>query len=330
MIKLGLDLGSSSAGWAKNEDGEIVKNGVVTFNTGMSKGQSGGYVSPTRERREARSKRNLIKSRKYRKWELLEILVQMKLVPLEKQELQVWSKYKKGRKRSFPENEKFLKWLACDFTYEGGEKYKNPYQLRVKALDQLLPKHEFGRALYHIVQRRGYKDIGETDKETEKQIERRNEEGFKTALDMHGTIAKALNEEFLNKGKRARNQYPLREEYQHELEEICKAQDYNVEKEGKEDYKSEFVKSLWKAIIWQQPLKTQKGNIGKCTLEPTKPRCPFSHPVFEIFRAWQFINTIKYFDQNGKKQSLNQKIREQLFFDKFLKSGNFLTKSLVR
>lgn len=322
MIKLGLDLGSSSAGWAKNEDGEIVKNGVVTFNTGMSKGQSGGYVSPTRERREARSKRNLIKSRKYRKWELLEILVQMKLVPLEKQELQVWSKYKKGRKRSFPENEKFLKWLACDFTYEGGEKYKNPYQLRVKALDQLLPKHEFGRALYHIVQRRGYKDIGETDKETEKQIERRNEEGFKTALDMHGTIAKALNEEFLNKGKRARNQYPLREEYQHELEEICKAQDYNVEKEGKEDYKSEFVKSLWKAIIWQQPLKTQKGNIGKCTLEPTKPRCPFSHPVFEIFRAWQFINTIKYFDQNGKKQSLNQKIREQLFFDKFLKKDS--------
>ncbi len=321
MVKLGLDLGSSSAGWAKNEDGKVVKSGVITFDTGMSKGQSGGYVSPTRERREARSKRNLIRSRKYRKWELLKVLVQSGFVPLYEQELQTWSKYKKGRTRKFPESEKFLKWLACDFTYEGGEKHKNPYQLRVKALGQKLTKHEFGRALYHIVQRRGYKDIGETDKETEKQIERRNEDGFKSALDKYGTIAKALNEEFLKKGKRARNQYPLREEYQHELEEICKAQGYNIEKD-EEDYKDEFVKSLWKAIIWQQPLKTQKGNIGKCTLEPAKSRCPVSHPVFEIFRAWQFINTIKYFDENGEKQSLNQKMREQLFFDKFLKKDS--------
>ena len=322
MAKLGLDLGSASVGWAKNIDGKIVKNGVVTFDTGMSKGQSGGYVSPTRERREARSKRNLIKSRKYRKWELLKILVQMKLVPLEEQELQTWSKYKKGETRKFPESEKFLQWLACDFTYEGGIKYKNPYLLRVKALEQKLTKHEFGRVLYHIVQRRGYKDIGETDKETEKQIERRNEDGFKRALGKHGTIAKALNEEFLKKGKRARNQYPLREEYQHELEEICKAQGYNIKKVGKEDYNDEFVKSLWKAIIWQRPLKTQKGNIGKCTLEPDKPRCPVSHPIFEIFRAWQFINTIKYFDENDEKQPLSQKMRNQLYFEKFLKKDS--------
>ncbi|UNY99626.1 hypothetical protein MQE36_04590 [Zhouia spongiae] len=322
MTKLGLDLGGSSAGWAKNEDGKIVKSGVITFDTGMFKGQSGGYISPTRERREARSKRNLIKSRKYRKWELLKILVQMKFVPLEEQELQVWSKYQKGRTRKFPESKNFLKWLACDFTYEGSEKHKNPYQLRVKALDQKLTKHEFGRALYHIVQRRGYKDIGETDKETEKQIERRNEDCFKSALDKYGTIAKALNVEFLKKGKRARNQYPLREEYQHELEAICKAQGYNIEKDVEKDYKDEFVKSLWKAIIWQQPLKTQKGNIGKCTLEPAKPRCPVSHPIFEIFRAWQFINTIKFFDENNEKQPLSQEMRERLFFDKFLKKDS--------
>ncbi|MCR9062655.1 MAG: hypothetical protein NXI00_01750 [Cytophagales bacterium] len=324
MTKLGLDLGSSSIGWAKKENGAIIKKGVITFDTGMSKGQSGGYASPTRERRIARSKRNLIKSRKYRKWELLKVLVKMKFVPLEKQELKIWSKYQKGRARKFPENETFLKWLACDFTYEGGKEYKNPYQLRVISLDQKLTKHEFGRSLYHLVQRRGYKDIGETDKETEKQIERRSEDSFKTALDKHGIIAKALDEEFLKKGKRARNQYPLREEYQHELEEICKAQGYNVDKEGKEDYKDKFVKSLWKAIIWQQPLKTQRGNIGKCTLEPTKLRCPVSHPVFEIFRAWQFINTIKFFDKNDKKQPLSQEMREQLFFEKFIqKDSNF-------
>lgn len=319
MIKLGLDLGSSSAGWAIYEDGKITDYGVVTFDTGMSKGQSGGYVSPTRERREARSKRNLIKSRKYRKWELLRVLVNGGFVPLSETELQVWSKYNKGGVRKFPESENFLKWLACDFTYDNGEKYKNPYQLRVRSLDEKLSKHEFGRALYHLVQRRGYKDIGEADKETERQIKRRNEDGFKEALDKHGTIAKALSEEFLKKGIRARNQYPLREEYQHELEEICKAQGYTVEKEGKNCYKDDFVKSLWKAIIWQQPLKTQRGNIGKCILEPTKPRCPVSHPVFEIFRAWQFINTIKYYDENDNKQPLTFEMRRALFYEIFLK-----------
>ncbi|MBI6120091.1 type II CRISPR RNA-guided endonuclease Cas9 [Salegentibacter maritimus] len=322
MTKLGLDLGSSSAGWTLKEDEKIIDFGVVTFNTGMSKGQSGGYVSPTRERREARSKRNLIKSRKYRKWELLKVLIAGDFVPLNQIELQEWSKYKKRRIKKFPESEKFLKWLACDFTYNDGSKYKNPYQLRVKGLTDKLSKYEFGRALYHIVQRRGYKDIGETDKETENQIKRRNEDGFKDALDRHGTVAKALNEEFLEKGKRARNQYPLREEYQHELEKICKAQGYNIEKEGKEDYKDDFVKSLWKAIIWQQPLKTQRGNIGKCTLEPTKPRCPVSHPVFEISRAWQFINTIKYYDENDNKQPLTFEMKQALFHEKFLKKDS--------
>ena len=124
MRKIGIDLGSSSLGFVVTEDGLIIKKGVIRFDTGMMKGQSGGYVSPTRDRRIARSKRNLIRSRKYRKWELLEILVKDNFVPLTKQELEIWSKYKKGQVRKFPENVIFQKWLACDFTYENGNKYK--------------------------------------------------------------------------------------------------------------------------------------------------------------------------------------------------------------
>jgi len=321
MKKIGIDMGSASLGWVVTEDGKIIKKGVVRFKTGMSK-ESGGYESPTRERREARSKRNLIRARKYRKWELLEILVDGNFVPLTKTELEIWSKYKKGSIQKFPENELFLKWLACDFTYlENGEKYKNPYELRVNSLKNQLKKHEFGRALYHLVQRRGYKDIGETDKETEKQIARRSERGFQKALDENDKIiSKALLNEFLNKDKRARNQYPYRDEYQYELEEICKAQGYGVSKCNDKDgnYNDDFVKKLWKVIIWQRPLRTQKGNIGKCTLEPQKLRCPVSHPVFEIFRTWSFINTIKYYDENNEKQSILPEYRNQLF-DWFLK-----------
>jgi len=322
MQRLGLDLGSSSIGWALREDNKIEKRGVITFQSGMMKGQTGGYTSPTRDRRTARSKRRLIQARKYRKWELLKILLN-ESAPLDKTELEIWSKYKKEQPQRFPENEKFLNWLACDFSYEGGVKYTNPYELRVKALDNKLSKHEFGRALYHLVQRRGYKDIGETDKETEKQIERRGESGFQDALKANRTVAEALTKEFLDKGKRARNQYPYREEYREELELICKGQGYDISKNDKNEYNNDFVQQLWKAIIWQRPLRSQKGNIGKCILEPTKSRCPVSHPIFEIFRAWSFINTIKYYDDKDEKQSLSPDSRTQLFELFLKKDKNF-------
>ena len=318
MGKIGFDIGSSSIGWYMSENGENVKKGVLTFDTGMSKGQSGGYISPTKERREARSKRNLIRARKYRKWELLKILIKYNLVPLSENELEIWSKYKKEQIRKFPENANFLKWLACDFAYEDGIKYQNPYELRVKALDNKLSKHEFGRVLYHLIQRRGYKDIGESDSETKKQIERRGESGFQQSLKENRTIAEALSNDFLSKNKRARNQYPYRDEYECELEQICEAQGYNVSKKRKGKYIDSFVQSLWNAIIWQRPLRSQKGNIGKCVLEPSKLRCPVSHPIFEVFRTWQFINTIKYYDENDQKQNIPQEYRNQLF-DFFLK-----------
>lgn len=331
MEKFGLDLGSSSIGWTLRDDNNNFKSGVITFKSGMLKG-TGGYSSPTKDRREARSKRRLLQARKYRKWELLEVLLDG-YVPLGRNELEIWSKYKKGQVQRFPENENFLKWLKCDFSYiEVYRKYNNPYELRVNALDseKELHKHEIGRALYHLVQRRGYKDIGESDKETEKQIERRKECGFQKALDQNRTIAEALQKEFLDKGKRARNQYPYREEYERELLKILTSQGFDISKNDKGEFKNEFVQNVWTAIIWQRPLRTQKGNIGKCTLEPSKPRCPISHPIFEVFRTWGFINTIKYYDENGKKNSLDKKERILLYKYFLQKEKNFKFEEIKR
>lgn len=315
--KLGIDLGSSSLGWFLRDGDIILKNGVITFNSGMVKDKS-GYTSPTKDRREARSKRRLIQARKYRKWQLLKVLIEYELVPLEKTEFEIWSKYQKGMIRKFPESELFKKWLACDVTYlENGVKYKNPYELRVRSLDFRLEKHELGRTLYHLVQRRGYKDIGEQDKETKTQIERRGSSGFDSAMRNNRTIGEALKKEFLDEGKRARNEYPYRAEYDYELVKILKSQGFNISRNVKDEYQDEFVRKVRKAIIWQRPLRSQKGNIGKCSLEPTKPRCPASHPIFEIFRTWTYINTIKtvdYTDDNHKKvESIPLAFKKSLF-----------------
>ena len=240
---LGIDLGSASIGYVIRDNDEspekqIVKKGVITFESGMQKGQS-GYVSPTADRRTARGKRNLIRARKYRKWALLKVLIKNQMVPLTKDELENWSTYKKGRVNKFPENEQFLSWLKCHFSYDGCKnEYKNPYDLRVKATEEKLSKHEFGRALYHLVQRRGYKNISEKDKETEKQKEKREgEDGLEQALQKHNDIlSKALKNEFLDKGKRVRNEYPFRKEYKYELEVICKKQGFDIS-EREKNYK---------------------------------------------------------------------------------------------
>lgn len=320
MKVLGLDIGSSSIGWFIREFNQIVKYGVIIFDSGMIKGSS-GYSSPTKDRRENRLPRNLKRARKYRKWALLKLLIENRMVPLTIQELDRWRKYRKGEKKVFPENNKFKSWLTCDFSYQKGINYKNPYEIRTKGLDKKLTLHEFGRALYHIVQRRGYKDIGEKDNETKKQIERREQTGFEKALSQNRTVGEALLKHYLHENKRARNEYPYRDEYLNELETLSYAQGYDIKKvDG--TYNNPFVKKLHKAIIWQRPLKSQKGNIGTCKLENSKKRCPVSHPLFEIFRSLSFINTIRIIE-NSEKVELSESIRKELLLFFLTKDKNF-------
>jgi len=106
------------------------------------------------------------------------------------------------------------------------------------------------------------------------------------------------------KGERIRNQYTHREEhYKHEFDEICRIQEL-----------SEKLKSdLYKAIFYQRPLRSQKGLVGKCTFEPSKARCPISHPEFEKFRMLCFINNIKVRDnEKSDLRPLNKIEREKI------------------
>ncbi len=74
-------------------------------------------------------------------------------------------------------------------------------------------------------------------------------------------------------------------------------------------------KSQNSLIFYQRPLRSQKGLLSKCSLEGRKlfsyeknmmievgpTPAPLSHPEYEEFRAWQFINNIEY----GNKQKLD-------------------------
>lgn len=128
--------------------------------------------------------------------------------------------------------------------------------------------------------------------------------------------------------EKIRNQYTSREE--HYLEEfivLCKTQGINSIDENEKLAEKKFsglAKDLYKAIFFQRPLKSQKSLIGKCSFEKTKARCAISHPDFEEYRMWTYINTIKIGTKDDRFLRFLTKEEKQKIIPKFLrKKDNF-------
>jgi len=318
---LGIDLGTNSVGWAirdiSKKENQIIDKGVLTFDKGVGEEQ-GKEVPLVKQRTEARSRRRNYQAKRYRKWLMLKTLIYSnpKMCPLSIEELDAWRKYKKDDGRIYPTSKEFISWLRLDFDGDRKPDFKNPYELRKMASEKKITNPLIvGRVFYNLVQRRGFR--GRDDEEAKTILKGSTEKGTKGAEEIHNVIEKEnttlgaelykINE---SEGERIRNRYNLRKDFEKELETICIVQGILIE--------SELYKNLHKSIIWQRPLRTQKGNIGRCTLEPSKPRCPISHPLFEEFRARSFINNIKIRDKNDDESEYKQLDEEQrnLVFEK--------------
>lgn len=318
---LGIDLGTNSIGLALREDNFITWVGVNVFRKGVGDGKSGEF-SFAAERTKHRSSRRLYNARRYRKWETLKVLIENDFCPLSIESLNSWKNYKKGVGRVFPVNDDdFAQWVKLDFNNDGIPDYSSPYQLRrfliqhQVDLNEVKNRYKIGRALYHIAQRRGFKSSrksGANEKtavyngSNETKTIGRNE--YENLIIHNGSLGAAFA--FLeDSGIRVRNRYTLRSDYQAEVKKILEIQQIAV---------GEFSENIEKAIFFQRPLKSQKGLVGKCTFEPNKPRCPISHPRYEEYRAWSFINNIKFrVNPEEDYQQLPIQIKEKLFQEKF-------------
>jgi len=137
-----------------------------------------------------------------------------------------------------------------------------------------------------------------------------------------------------NKNK-IRNQYTSREEhYLNEFVVICKAQGIQGIDENQELPEMKFTglaKDIYRAIFFQRPLKSQKGLIGKCSFEKSKTRCAISHPDFEEYRMWTYLNTIKIGTQSEKTLRFLSQEEKQSLISKFLrKKDNFNFEDLAK
>ncbi|MEI6524120.1 MAG: type II CRISPR RNA-guided endonuclease Cas9 [Bacteroidota bacterium] len=352
----GLDLGTNSIGWALRnpelKENQIEKFGVVTFNKGVGLGKTGEF-SYAAERTKKRSTRRLYQSRKYRLWATLEVLINYGYCPLSIENLNKWRHYSKDEAvknynggRVYPVNEaSFDQWIKLDFNGDNKPDYSSPYQLRKELADTKLDfskeenKMKLGRALYHIAQRRGFKSSRKgadevKEKENDEMVDIQYSEKKKNKVIVEyqqkypdaKTIGwlYALLEKDSIRIRESIAQYAIRENYKDEIRYIFEFQGLGL---GHSLFinlvESEKNKNNgW--IFYKRPLRSQKGLIGKCTLEPGKYRAPISHPAFELFRAWSFINNIKYKDvvnETDYWRPLPIELKQSILNDKFFRKS---------
>lgn len=331
---LGLDLGSSSIGWAIREDdpfyeNQIIDKGVLVFKKGVGEEKSSEF-SRAAERRSHRSKRHLYNAKRYRKWATLKVLIENKMCPLSNEELNLWRIGKweningkmKNMGRIYPMKKDFHDWIKMDFDLDGKVDYLNPYILKSELTENEITDasklYKIGRAMYHLTQRRGFKSnslnkssYGE-NQYFKKFYEKHPDKNDWTVSRIWNYLLSNADDDDRLRILRIRNNGVVpRSEYEKEFEAICNKQ--NISKVIKE--------KLYNAIYYVRPLKSQKGLVGKCTFENNKPRIPISHPYFEEFRAKQFINNIKrrLRNSNDKFEELPIKIKSDIFKSLFFR-----------
>ncbi len=216
----------------------------------------------------------------------------------------------------------------------------DPYALRAKALDDLLPAYHIGRALFHLNQRRGFLSNRKTEKGD-------NESGAiklaagKLQQMMLVSGARTLGEFFhrrhlVREPVRARNRstgnkaeydfYPTRKLLLDEFDAIWRQQAPHHPSMS-EDARA----AIHNAIFFQRPLK--QPPVGKCSLDPATSnddtegfRCPWAHPLAQRFRIWQEVRNLAIVEtgklsrplgkEDGDKIALALFQNSKLSFDK--------------
>ena len=289
--RLGLDLGTNSIGWSvfsltddKKVD-NLIDLGVRIFSDGRDPKTKEPLAV---ERRNARSQRKIIYRRKLRRKATFRLLQKMGLFPIDKE---------KARE---------IKLL-------------NPYELRVKALDNKLEPFELGRVLFNLSVRRGFKS-NRKDSTKEETADKESKNSKLTQKDLQTNLDKAIKEskcrslgEFLWKNnelsKKQNNReiglrfvpdrmifYPTRQMYETE---------FNLIKEKQSQfYPNISWDSIFELIFSQRPLQPQSR--GYCLYKPTEERTFKAMPCAQKLRILQDIRNLAYYDEDGKCVALTE------------------------
>ena len=311
--RFAFDLGTNSIGWAvyrlnlANHPIDLTDAGVRIFSDGRDPKSGASLAENRRGPRAMRRRRDrYIQRRTF----LMDELIKAGLMPAEES----------GRK-----------------TLEA----LDPYQLRNKGLDEKLDLHAFGRALFHLNQRRGFQSnriadagsdeeggkIKAAEKRLKEQLEAENCRTYGEFLARrqdHPEVRKrqAVRVRLQGHGTNALYDfYPTRELLKHEFNALWSAQ-----AEFHAQLTPALHHRLFGAMFFQRPLKPPV--IGKCTFYPEETRLAKAHPLSQARRIYQDVNHLKYRRGLAPWQALTLDERDRLVI--FLMAGESLTFAKIR
>lgn len=285
MLRLGLDLGTNSIGWALYRlDGEkepeaLLDGGVLIHSDGRDPQSRASNAAQRREKRGPRRNRDRTLRRQRR---LANLLHDLDLLPEGMAE----------------------RAAARDL---------DPLELRAEALDRTLTPHELGRALLAFADRRGFRSNRKTDKGDDGAI-RRDTGELRRRIGQSG--ARTLGEYLWRRrrqGKTIRARlgnglYPDRAMVEAELRAIRAAQ---------APHHPDVAESAWdkiiEALLYQRDMRPVER--GRCTLLPEEERAYKAYPLFQHFRIWQEVLNVEVAPPGEKMRPLSDAEREGLVND---------------
>ncbi|MCC7175043.1 MAG: type II CRISPR RNA-guided endonuclease Cas9 [Bryobacterales bacterium] len=300
---LGIDLGSNSLGWAALRlDGRdacgLLASGVRIFPAGMAQLESGRDESPAAERRQARLQRRQTDRRRRRIQKIYNLLASYGLLPPAAES--------SGRIR-------LLRQIDGELSVKFGDSGRLPYLLRAAGLDRKLEPVEFGRAMFHLAQRRGFlSNRKAANPKAAKKPEKDQGEVRESISRLESEISAAgcrTLGEFLSRldpaQTRIRGRYTSRAMYLREFESLWEAQAAHHPLVLTEERK----RALLSAMFYQRPLRDQSELVGDCELEPQEKRAPVWHPLVQRFRLLQEVNHLRLVDGSGTPRPLDPEQR---------------------
>ena len=291
---LGLDIGTSSAGWAvlDLDKKRIHDLGVRIFERPEDPQNGDSLAKP---RRDAHSARRRLKRRRQRLNHLKQFFVDQNI--LTKNQVEEVLDYK------------------SDFNK------LDVYALRSKALTEELSPEELLKVLYQIAKRRGFKSNRKVMEESDKEGGRvtsalKTNEKF-LADNNYTTVGEALSrdEKFALHKRNKRDDYTnsfARDDFLCELEAIIKTQRNYALKNVPEPAINELIYGIddgqvtnVSAIMYQRPFMTKElieKMVGKCTFEDGEKRAPKASYNFEVFRLASDLSHLVFIPRDASKR----------------------------
>ena len=302
---LGLDIGTSSIGWAVLDlDKERIHDlGVRIFERPEDPQNGDSLAKP---RRDARSARRRLKRRRQRLNHLKRFFVDQNI--LTKDRVEEVLNYK------------------SDFNK------LDVYELRSKALAEELSPEELLKVLYQIAKRRGFKSnrkvVEESDKEGGRVTSALKANEKFLADNSYATVGDALSrdEKFALHKRNKRDDYTnsfARDDFLHELKFIIKTQQNYTLKNVPEQAIKELICGIddgqvtnVSAIMYQRPFMTKElieKMVGDCTFEKNEKRAPKASYSFEVFRLASDLSHLIFIPRDaGKRQAKRENLEVRL------------------